>query len=122
MKKLIIMSLFFAAMAFSFTSCELDDEEDGSINQQIVNETITTNVTWEAGTYVIDGSLYIQEGGHLTIEPGTIVKMTDGSKLIVTGTNSQLTAVGTVDSPIKFTTNSNTPSAGNWDYIARCAN
>lgn len=122
MKKLISLTLLFTAIAFSFNSCELNKEEDGLVNQDVVNETITTNVIWDAGIYTIDGSLYIQDGGHLTITQGSTIKFMDGGKIVVTGSNSTLTAVGTANDPIKFTSISNTPSAGNWDYISFEAN
>jgi parallel beta-helix repeat protein len=116
MKKLAFFALLLSAMSITFISCELDEEDD-LIVHEIIGESITTNVTWDVGTYIIDGSLYIQEGGHLTIQPGSIIKFLEGGKIVVTGSNSTLTAVGTVSEPITFTSNSTAPSAGDWDYI-----
>jgi len=118
MKKLIFLSMLISALALTFTSCELDDEDDSLVVHDIINESITTQVNWYLGTYVIEGTLYIQNGGHLTIAPGSTIKFMDGAKIVVTGSNSKLTAIGTQSDPITFTSNSTTPSAGDWDYIS----
>jgi hypothetical protein len=46
------------------------------------------------------------------------VKFLESGKIVVTGSNSTLTAIGTANSPIKFTSAQNVPSAGDWDYIS----
>jgi len=69
---------------------------------------ITTSVTWTTGRTVYVGTstdpdLIIDNGGHLTIEPGvTVIFMQPGSDLIIQGTG-RLTASGTVSSMIVFT-------------------
>lgn len=119
MKKyyLLLSMLFFAA--FSFTSCDLfeDDDDKPIVTHEYSSESITTNVSWSAGTYEIEGTLTIEDGGHLTIAPGSTVKFHPGADIYVTGSNSTLTANGTIDQPITFTSISNTPAAGDWDYI-----
>jgi hypothetical protein len=101
MKKFIILSLLLSAMAFNFTSCELLEDEDEIITNQIENQTITTNVTWEAGTYTIEGTLYINNGGSLTIEPGAIIKLNQDARIQVGNDGyGTLIANGTESSPI----------------------
>ncbi len=66
--------------------------------------------TWTNDTeYLLDGYVYLEDGGVLNIEPGTVVRAkTSGSNgdatsaLIITR-GAQLNAVGTVDNPIIFT-------------------
>lgn len=119
-KYYLLLSMLFLA-AFSFTSCDLLEDDDDDIEQitthEYVNESITTNVSWSAGTYEIEGTLTIKEGGHLTIAPGSTLKFHQHADIHVTGSNSGLTANGTIDNPITFTSISNIPSAGDWDYI-----
>lgn len=120
-KYLLLLSLFFIA-AFTFTSCDLfdpeDEEDDGDNNGTVYTSlTIESNVSWSKNTYIIDGRLSITNGGHLTIAPGSVLKFHSGAEIYVSGANSALTANGTVDQPITFTSVSNTPAAGDWDYI-----
>ncbi len=118
MKKITALFLILPFLAVLFSSCDLMEEEDSEeITQEYNNETIDSDVSWEGGTYMIAGNLRIENGGHLTIDPGTTIKFHDGGRITVTGANSALTAVGTANDPITFTSISNTPSPGNWDYI-----
>ncbi|WP_462280802.1 hypothetical protein [Salinivirga cyanobacteriivorans] len=118
MKKITALLMMLYFMAFIFSSCELvEEEDDEQPSEEYINETIDTDVTWQGGTYIIEGTLRIENGGHLTIDPGTTIKFEDGGRISVAGANSALTAVGTANAQITFTSVSNTPSAGSWDYI-----
>ena len=118
MNKIIAILLMLAFMSVILFSCELaEEEDDDQPSEEYINETIDTDVTWEGGTYIIDGTLRIENGGHLTIDPGTTIKFEDGGRIAVSGANSALTAVGTANAQITFTSVSTTPSAGSWDYI-----
>ncbi len=118
MKKNILLLSMLAFVAAIMYSCDDPEEEvDEETIVEYISENITTNVTWQSGTYIIEGTLQIEEGGHLIIEPGTIIKFEDGAKISVTGANSALTAIGTASEMITFTSISNSPSAGSWDYI-----
>jgi len=118
MKKITALLMMLSFMAVLFSSCELvEEEEDEQPSEEYINETIDTDVTWQGGTYIIEGTLRIENGGHLTIDPGTTIKFEDGGSISVAGANSALTAVGTANAQITFTSVSNTPSAGSWDYI-----
>lgn len=58
--------------------------------------------------------LTVTAGHTLTIEPGVVVQFASSRRLQVAGT---ITAVGTADAPITFTTTSNSPAAGAWKQI-----
>lgn len=72
-----------------------------------VSGEITTATTWTNNNiYLIDGFLYIEDGGELTIEEGTLIKGVVGTKatIIVTRTGV-IHATGTACQPIVFTSN-----------------
>jgi hypothetical protein len=65
--------------------------------------------TWtKNNTYVLDGLVFLEEGGILNIEPGTVVKFTpradvsNPSALVITR-GAKIYAEGTADEPIIFT-------------------
>lgn len=82
-----------------------------------VDQDITQNTTWTAdNTYIINKSIFVKNGAHLTIEPGTLIlgdrapgpdgvlKTNDdtyGSLVVARG--SKLFAEGTVERPIVMT-------------------
>lgn len=94
-----------------------------------VNSDISTDETWQSGNvYLVTSSISITSGNTLTIEPGTIVKFSNGVSLTVDGV---LDAAGTDDSLITFTSSTDdaaggdsnedgdatTPGAGDWEKI-----
>ncbi|MEW6608609.1 MAG: right-handed parallel beta-helix repeat-containing protein, partial [bacterium] len=64
--------------------------------------------------YVVTGTVTVPEGLSLTINPGVVVKFATNTSLLNYGT---LTAIGTPDGTITFTSNSPTPQAGDWNSI-----
>ncbi len=83
-----------------------------------VTNNITTNTTWTvAGSpYIIQtGTVFIQSGAVLTIEPGVTVKFQDASRLEVD--DGQLIAIGTSAQPITFTAQNTNPVRGIWQSI-----
>ncbi len=87
-----------------------------------VTGTITSNTTWTSNnTYLISGLVYVAANVTLTIQPGTIIRgdaTVANSSLIVTK-NAKLNAIGTVDSPIVFTSSKDTAnrSIGDWGGV-----
>ena len=80
---------------------------------------ITTNTTWGPwnNPYTVAScDLTINAGVTLTILPGTIIKF-DASRGITISTTGTLNAVGTSGSPILFSANTGTPTAGYWKGI-----
>jgi len=68
------------------------------------NTIYTQNTTWTSDkTYVLAGTVIVNQGVALTIQPGTVVKGNPGKFIRVDGT---LIARGTAGQPIVFTTNS----------------
>ncbi|MEI6778445.1 MAG: hypothetical protein WCK70_16225, partial [Chloroflexales bacterium] len=68
---------------------------------QNVSGTIAANTTWTpANIYVLTGSVTVNTGVTLTIQPGTVIKARLNTGIYVNGT---LSANGTVDNPIYVT-------------------
>ncbi|MFW5465166.1 cutinase family protein, partial [Knoellia sp. CPCC 206391] len=97
-----------------------------------VTGTISTNTTWSpacAGVYLIDGSVTVAAGASLTVSPTSVVKVSSGGRLSVSGT---LIANGTATSTAAFTSikddtvggdttavssPTRAPAAGDWNGI-----
>lgn len=69
------------------------------------------NYTWDlAGSpYVLDGFVYLEEGGSLTIQPGVVVKgsvspTSDPTSALIIARGAKIFALGTPDNPVIFTT------------------
>ena len=84
------------------------------------------DVTWirQEVPYIIDGYLDVgsEAGAKLTLQPGTTLKFTEGSRFRIGyfgGTFGILSAVGESDNPITFTSGApeGFESAGDWDGI-----
>ncbi|HBS88752.1 MAG: hypothetical protein A2W91_04245 [Bacteroidetes bacterium GWF2_38_335] len=125
MKKTNFILMLLIGVVVVLSSCKKDkddDDDDPIVPQTItVNGEINTNVTWLAeNTYLVDGSLDVDNGGVLTIEPGTTIKFTAGSCITV-GYNAAGTIIanGTAEKPITFTSSAAMPTAGAWSGI-RC--
>lgn len=89
------------------------DEAGGDLVE--VNGDINEDTTWTADkTYVLTGEVYVN-GATLTIDPGTEIRGTSGSALIIEK-DAMLMADGTADAPIVFTSNNigNSPARGDW--------
>lgn len=66
------------------------------------NANLTHDTNWE-GVVVVDGTVTVEAGATLTIQPGTIVKMTLGRSSLIIAPGAKIEAQGTSDSPIIFT-------------------
>jgi hypothetical protein len=74
-----------------------------SIADTIISSDISTSTTWTTagGTYIVQGSRFVNAGVTLTIDPGVVVKFQNTtSRLVISGT---LNATGTSTSRIYFT-------------------
>lgn len=114
MKRFLFFCLFCAII---FSGCEKN--EDSPITSTThESETITTNTLWKAANnpHIIKGYVKVTSGA-LTLEPGVLVKFDAGASLEIGGTNASLIAVGTVEDSITFTSLSQSPQPGDWDYI-----
>ncbi len=115
--------LFFAIIAvLGISSCTVKNDDPVNPGDQpgnTVTGTINSNTVWSEGnTYIIDGTVSV-EGAILTIEPGTIIRFTEGSELDVgySESGSAIIANGTSEKPILFTTTASSPTEGDWDGI-----
>jgi hypothetical protein len=81
-----------------------------------VDQDITTSVTWTSDkTYFINGNINLGNNSVLTIQPGTVIKFSAGSSLIIGDeSNATLIANGTSAKPIIFTSSALAPAAGAW--------
>jgi hypothetical protein len=108
-KHYIILGL---ALTLFATSCSKNSDDDTEIIVPVpagstveVTGDIKTNTTWSASKiYQLKGYVYVTDGATLTIEPGTIIKGDKSTKatLVITR-GSKISAIGTADKPIVFT-------------------
>lgn len=91
----------------------------GDLVTPVVGQTITiqdddlvgnTTYTWTAeNTYILDGLVYLEEGGKLNIEAGTVIKgitvptTGDNTSALIITRGAQIYAVGTAQAPVIFT-------------------
>ena len=119
MKKILLSAIL--GLSIFVTGCSSNSSDDGDINPPVivnpsntveVSGDITTNTTWTADKiYLLKGNVYVTNNVTLTIQEGTIIKgdkATKGALVITRG--AKITAIGTPEKPIVFT--SNIPSGG----------
>jgi len=84
--------------------------------QTNVSGGIYTSTTWSLtnSPYIVTDTVVVYPGAILTIEPGVVVKFNQNKQLTVRG---GLHANGTINNQITFTSNSVSPTAGNWPGI-----
>ena len=100
MRKLFIASFLILSAVLMFQGCS-DSSDDPISNVIHITDDVTTATTWSSDyLYVIDNSIYVN--ASLTIEPGTIIKVSPDSSVTVSNTGS-INASGTSGSPIVFT-------------------
>jgi len=75
---------------------------------------ITANETW-SGVIKLDGWVYVDAGATLTIQPGTIVRGTNKSVLVIER-GGMINATGTKTNPIVFTSNQGSGFRANSDW------
>jgi uncharacterized repeat protein (TIGR01451 family) len=85
----------------------------------IIDQDITTDTTWDAACYhIITSTVSIQEPAHLTISPGVWVFLESNARMQVNQL-ADLTAIGTANQPITFTSASpaGTQALCDWNGI-----
>lgn len=116
MNKIKILFLALASVALLPSCDDLFGGDDDS-NEVVITDNIETATTWRADkVYVIDGNIDVD--ANLTIEPGTVIKFKTGSSLDFGYTqNTTVTANGTAEKRIVFTSYNATPTAGAWNGL-----
>ena len=145
MKNIFLTAFALAALTFT-SSCEKDkNTSNASFSQrstkasyasasalpvQTVSGNITTNTTWDnSKVWEISGVLVVKNGATLTINPGTYIKSTVNTPYIPNGViviekGSKISAIGTIENPIVFTSRyllgdaSRIPAPGDFGGIA----
>ncbi|MBV5314728.1 MAG: T9SS type A sorting domain-containing protein [Prolixibacteraceae bacterium] len=81
---------------------------------------ITANETW-TGVIKLNGWVYVNAGATLTIEPGTIIRGTEKSVLVIER-GGKINAIGTEAKPIVFTSNQGVGfrAQSNWAGLVIC--
>jgi hypothetical protein len=129
MKKILILSLIAGSVFSSCRKIEMDGatpvtQTPTTSENTILEGRITENRTLKAQyTYKLRGLVYVTNGAVLTIEPGTKIVGETGQRggLIITR-NAKISADGTVDKPVVFTSESSNPQRGDWAGIVILGN
>ncbi len=92
----------------------------------IVKDSISTNTHWTCDKqYQLQGYVYVTAGATLTIDAGCIIKGDKDSKgSLIIERNAKIMAMGTITSPIIFTSNQDAGSRtyGDWGGVILCGN
>ena len=101
-------------------TCSIDASGNTASNNTYngvgVSGAVTSATSWPANlTYIIDGSLTINTGVVLTLQPGVVVKFRSGYILV----KGNLQAVGTAGNPIVFTSLNDTASVAGGQTLGR---
>jgi len=117
------LSFFTAAILltpFVLTSCNKDDDDNGSGNTETTVEklsgSITDSRTLDASVeYLLDGPLIVEEGGVLTIPAGTMIKAKKSfSSYILVLQGGKIYVNGTAEKPVTMTSAQANPDQGDW--------
>ena len=124
MKKIVAFAVLGILITVGCRKIEVDGNGKGDGNTtsgetNVLSGKINADKTLKEGTtYKLRGIVYVVDGATLTIEAGTRIegeKSTRGALIVTRGT--KLMANGTKEKPIVFTSDSSTPSAGDWGGI-----
>ena len=136
--------LLFVGVAALFIACESDDTADIIINDNSVTNNTTNNTTGgpdpgsttvnlsgvytedlvldPAIEYIITGPVLMADGTTLRIPAGMTIKAqpVGVNAYIAIQQGAQIDAVGTSSNPIVLTSNSSSPSSGDWGGLVIC--
>ena len=89
-----------------------------AIGPTIITQNISINTTWvvaDSPYRIQTGTVFINNGAALTIDPGVTVEFEDGARMEID--NGQLIAIGTPTQLITFTSLNPSPTRGIWEGI-----
>lgn len=125
---LFLSGLFLGLMGF--VSCQKEDDKPIDTdkkelpNGSILEGDLTSDIVLTAGnTYYLRGGVHVKEGNTLIIQKGVTVKSdpaepTPAYLLIEPG--AKISAIGTADDPIVFTSGKSDPKVQDWGGIIVC--
>lgn len=131
-----LTSLMLISLAV-ITGCKKDEDND-EIPGNVQNFSLTTlsdgtiqvegscnqNISFDSSkTYLLKGFVYVEEGGRLTIQPGTVIKGDKASKgTLIIKRGAEIIAEGTSTDPIVFTSAqpAGSRNPGDWGGIIIC--
>lgn len=115
-RKLMMGAAVACALSVSLSSCSDDDDGDDTVTppastgapEKLVGLDISSNTTWDEDTvYVLTSRIKVRPGATLTIQPGTIIKGSEGqgsnAKVLMVMRGAKIIADGTAAKPIIFT-------------------
>ena len=91
-----------------------DNNGGGSSEIVDIDEDVTEDTTWEAGTYRINPFRFQVSGAKLTIEPCSTIQIDTKIRVLSGGS---IEAIGTPDCPITFTSVEEDPLPGDWERL-----
>jgi len=108
-----LLVAFLSALLVGETNIDITKAVNYSSQSTIVGGYISEDTTWtlDGSPYIVVEDVIVEPNVYLTIEPGVLVKFRAGTNLIVDG---YLIAKGNSTHIIEFTSDSATPSPGNW--------
>jgi len=128
-----LMLISFAVI----TGCKKDEDND-EIPGNVQNFSLTTlgdgtiqvegscnqNISFDSSkTYLLKGFVYMEDGGRLTIQPGTVIKGDKASKgTLIIKRGAEIVAEGTSTHPIVFTSAqpAGSRNPGDWGGLIIC--
>jgi hypothetical protein len=124
------LKILLVSVAISIFSCSSDDdnreiipeqqEQNDPITGNELNGSISEDATLSSSvTYNLTGSFTVRNGATLTIEAGTRILAKSGRTdvFLAVERGAKLIAKGTAANPIIFTSDSESPRAGDWGGI-----
>lgn len=123
MKKMKTKILALLSIVILSSSCSDDNDPVATTPPVTSNElsgNISSDVTLDASIeYVLNGALFVKDGATLTIPAGTTIKAIAGGTdiYVLVERGGKIMANGTATNPIRFTSLSLAPQAGDWGGI-----
>jgi len=107
----LILALLIAGINFNITKAA-----DYGSSGTTVGGYVSEDTTWtlDGSPYIVIEDVIVEPDVYLTIEPGVLIKFKSGTNLVVDG---YLIAQGNSTHMIEFTSDSETPSPGDWGTI-----
>jgi len=110
----VVFTALMVASAFAMLAIGIVGVSAGG--PTYVSGIISSDTTWTAADspYIVTGSILVEEGVTLTIDPGVVVKFENETYMKIEG---YLVAQGTKSNGITFTSNAALPNEGDWGGI-----